>query len=261
LHPILFEIGPIPIRSYGVLIAVAFAVGIWLAVRRAERRGIDPLRMTDLGIWIMVAAVIGSRLFYVIPYRSYFAEHPARIFAVWEGGLTMYGGLLAAIAVSVLFTRRAGISFWRTADVTAPSIALGLGITRIGCFFNGCCFGHPTSGPLGVRFPAHSAAGAEFPGVPIHPAQLYAAAFGFFLFGFLLLIERRIRGEGRLFLVLIGLYGIARIVLDQFRFYENVSPVAPGGIPLSWNTLLSAALIVAAAALYPFLGGTQDDRR
>ena len=261
MHPILFEIGPIPIRSYGVLIAVAFAVGIWLAVRRAEKRGIDPLRMTDLGIWIMIAAVIGSRLFYVIPYWDYFAEHPARILAVWEGGLTMYGGLLAAIAVSYVFTRRAGISFRRTADVTAPSIALGLGITRIGCFFNGCCFGHPTSSALGVRFPAHSAAGSEFPGVAIHPTQLYAAAFGFALFGFLLLAERRIRGEGRLFLILIGLYGVARIVFDQFRFYENVSPLAPGGIPLSWNTLLSAALIVLAAVLYPLLGGSRDDRR
>ncbi|MBN1826167.1 MAG: prolipoprotein diacylglyceryl transferase [Candidatus Eisenbacteria bacterium] len=261
MHPILFEIGPIPIRFYGVLIAVAFAIGIWLAVRRAERRGIDPLKMTDLGIWIMIASVVGSRLLYVIPYWDYFAAEPARIFAVWEGGLTMYGGLIAAVAVSAVFTRRAGISFRRTADVTAPSIALGLGITRIGCFFNGCCFGHPTACALGVRFPAHSAAGAEFPGVPIHPTQLYAAAFGFALFGFLLFIEKRIRGDGRLFLVLIGLYGAARIVLDQFRFYENVSPVAPGGVPLSWNTLLSAALIVLSLALYPFLGGSRDDRR
>jgi len=250
MHPILWELGPFPIRSYGVLIAIAFGIGIWLAVRRGRRRGLDPSRMTDLCIVILISSIVGARLLYVIPYWDEYAARPLRLFAVWEGGLTMYGGLLAAVAASILYTRAKGMPFWTVSDVTAPSIALGLGITRIGCFLNGCCFGLPTDAGWGVRFPPYCAAGAEFYGIPIHPTQLYAALGGFALFAGLLLVEKRIHGEGRLFLLFLIGYAAVRFVLDHFRFYEDVSVLAMGGSNLSWNQWLSLALIVGAAIVY-----------
>jgi len=250
VHPVVWQLGPFTIRSYGILISIAFAIGIWLAVRRGRTRGLDPSQMTDLCIVILVSSIAGARLLYVIPYWEEYAARPLRLLAVWEGGLTMYGGLLAAVLASIVFTRRKGMPFWTVSDVTAPSIALGLGLTRIGCFLNGCCFGLPTGLRWGVRFPPHSAAGAEFYGIPIHPTQLYAALGGFALFVGLLLVEKRIRGEGRLFLLLIMAYGVLRLVLDHFRFYEDVSVLALGSSSLSWNQWLSLGLIVAAGILY-----------
>lgn len=259
MHPVLFNLGPLAVRSYGVLIAISFAIGIYLAIRRGEKRGINTTHLTDLCIWIMISAVVGSRVMYILPYLDEFMADPVRVFAVWEGGLTMYGGLLAAVAVSVVFTRARKMPFWKVADVITPPLALGLGITRIGCFFNGCCFGHPTTCALGVRFPPHSAAGSEFFGVALHPTQLYNSLIGFGLFAFLLLVEKKVRGNGRLFLLFIGLYGIARFFMDRFRYYESASTIQLGTITLNWNQVVSLILFVGVVILYPRLKGEGHD--
>ncbi len=253
--PVFFQIGPFPIRSYGVMIAISFAVGIWLAVRRGRARGFTSEEITDLSIAILISSIVGARLLYILPYWSEFLDHPARIFAIWQGGLTMYGGLVGAIVASIFFTRARRIPFWKVSDVVAPSVALGLAVTRIGCFLNGCCFGLPTTCRWGVRFPPHSAAGAEFYGVSIHPAQLYASLVGFGLFGILLLVDRRLKGDGRLFLLFVGLYGIARFFLDRIRFYESVSTAGIGGLVLTWNQWFSIFLILGAVILFRLRGG------
>lgn len=252
--PELFHIGPFPIRSYGVMIAFSFALGIWLAVRRGTRRGMDGTRLTDLSIAILVSSVVGARILYILPYREEFAAHPLRIFEIWRGGLTMYGGLLGAILASVLFMRAKKMPFWEVSDVVAPSVALGLAFTRVGCFLNGCCFGLPTHAPWGVRFPPHSAAGAEFYGVAIHPAQLYDSLVGFGIFGLLLAVEKRLEGKGRLFLLFVGLYGLSRFFMDRVRFYESVSTGSAGGFVLTWNQWLSVFLFAGAAALFVLRG-------
>ncbi|MFH1277745.1 MAG: prolipoprotein diacylglyceryl transferase [Candidatus Eisenbacteria bacterium] len=252
--PEFFHIGPFPIRSYGVMIAFSFALGIWLAVRRGTRRGMDGALLTDLSIAILVSSIVGARVLYILPYWDEFAANPARIFAIWQGGLTMYGGLLGAVAASVLFMRAKKMPFWEVSDVVAPSVALGLAVTRIGCFLNGCCFGLPTHLAWGVRFPPHSAAGAEFYGVPIHPAQLYDSLVGFCLFGILLAAEGRLRGKGRLFILFVGLYGLSRFFMDRVRFYENVSAGSLGGIVLTWNQWLSVFLFAGAAVLFVLRG-------
>jgi phosphatidylglycerol:prolipoprotein diacylglycerol transferase len=250
MFPTVLEIGPFPIRSYGVLIALSFAIGIWIAVRRGRARGMDGGRITDLSIVILIASIVGARLLYILPYRAEYAAHPWRVFEVWRGGLTMYGGLVAAIVASSVFIRMKGMSFWKVSDVVAPSVALGLALTRIGCFLNGCCFGVPTTSGWGVRFPPHSAAGSEFYGVPLHPAQLYDSAVGFALFFILLAVDRRLRRDGRLFLLFLGLYGVSRFFLDRIRFYEGVSTVGLAGITLTWNQLVSVVLVAGSAVLF-----------
>ncbi|RPJ42979.1 MAG: prolipoprotein diacylglyceryl transferase [Candidatus Latescibacterota bacterium] len=260
--PTLLQIGPFPIRSYGVMIALSFAIGIWLAVRRGRKRGVDPGRITDLSIVILIASIVGARLLYVLPYWGEFAANPLRVFEIWRGGLTMYGGLAGAVLASALYMRAKRMPFWKVADIVAPSVALGLSLTRVGCFLNGCCFGVPNPSGWGVRFPPHSAAGSEFYGVPLHPAQLYDSAVGLFLFLLLLLLDGKLRRDGRLFLVFIGLYGVARFFLDRVRYYEDVSTVAVGGgFVFTWNQLLSVGLLVAALLLFFFGGGKRHDRR
>ncbi|MFH1681127.1 MAG: prolipoprotein diacylglyceryl transferase [Candidatus Eisenbacteria bacterium] len=268
MFPVVFRIGSLPIRSYGVLIALSFAIGIALAVRRGRSRGIDPARITDLSIVILLASVAGARLFYILPYWEEFSAQPWSVFEVWRGGLTMYGGLLGAILASAVFMRNKKMPFWRVSDVVAPSVALGLGITRIGCFLNGCCFGVPTASGWGVRFPPNSAAGSEFYGVPLHPTQIYDSLLGFGLFVLLVGADRwaarpgagkvpdsgerprPLGGDGRLFLLFLGLYGLSRFFLDRIRYYEDVSIVGFDGVVWTWNQLLSLLLVAGAALLY-----------
>jgi phosphatidylglycerol:prolipoprotein diacylglycerol transferase len=258
--PTLLQLGPFPIRSYGVMIAISFAIGIWLAVRRGRSRGVDPGRITDLSIVILIASIVGARILYVLPYRDEFAANPLRVFEVWRGGLTMYGGLAGAILASALFMRAKRMPFWKVADIVAPSVALGLALTRVGCFLNGCCFGVPTTSGWGVRFPPQSAAGSEFYGVPLHPTQLYDSIVGIVLFLVLLVLDGRLRRDGRLFLVFIGLYGISRFFLDRIRYYESVSTVDLGGLVFTWNQVLSVALLLGAILLF-FFRGRKHDRR
>jgi phosphatidylglycerol:prolipoprotein diacylglycerol transferase len=229
MHPTLIDAGWFQIRSYGFMLAASFLAGIYLASWRARRQGVKPQYLLDLSVYIIIAAVVGSRLFYVLFHLGDYAN-PLRIFALWEGGATFYGGLILAITASVWFTRRKNLAFLGVADIMAPSIALGMAITRIGCFLSGCCYGSPTEMPWGVLFPtscpagesaaeAAFALGVDF--VHLHPSQLYSSLYGFVILAVLLLVEPRLRRQGALFGLLLILAGIARFTVDFFRFYEE----------------------------------------
>lgn len=243
MHRTLLDLGFLQIHSYGFFLALSFALGIWLAGYRAERRGIPAERITDVSLVIIIATVIGARGLYVLTHLEQFQGRPLDMFRTWEGGLTMYGGAVPAAIVGMWFLRRWGINAWRAADAIAPSMALGLGFTRIGCFLSGCCFGAPTDLPWGVVFPPDSHAGSLFPSIALHPAQLYASAVGFGLCGFLLWLDRRPLRDGSLFLVFLGLYAIARFLLDIVRTYDATAfPLA--SVPLTLNQWVSIAVIV-----------------
>lgn len=250
MFPIVFRIGPLPIRSYGVLIALSFTIGIWLGIRRAAKKGIDAVVFTDLCVTILVASVVGARLAYVLPFWDEYGRHPLEILRVWGGGLTLYGGILGAIIASAVFTRIRKISFWKVSDVCAPLVALGIGITRIGCFLNGCCYGRPTSLWTGIVFPPGCAAGADYPGVAIHPTQLYDSAAGFLICGLLLAVERRLRGDGRLFLLFLALYGANRYFQDFLRTYDTRATVDLGGIIATDPQIFSLLLLAGGTALF-----------
>ncbi len=235
MHPQLIG----PIKSYGFLLALSFAVGIWLSVRRGRRHGLDEESVLDACLQVLVWSIVGVRLFYVLTHLSEF--HPwYRIFFIWEGGLTLYGGILLATAAVWRFARRHGLPFLAMADTLAPQVVLGIGITRIGCFLNGCCFGRACSGWPGVRFPPGSAAGAVFPGQTIYPTQLFASAAGLLIFAVLLLWERRSAPLGATFGRFLVLYGIDRFVVDMFRFYE---PGAVGPLGLTISQWISIGMI------------------
>lgn len=249
MHPTLLEFGRFTLHSYGVMLALSFLLGIYLASYRAKQRGIEVQRILDLSVYIILAAVIGSRLAYILFHLSDY-KNILDMVAIWQGGATLYGGLVLSIAVSYLFSLKHRINFWVLADIISPSIALGMVFTRIGCFLSGCCFGAPTTVPWGIIFPPASPAGfyarsfgAE--AVALHPTQLYASLASLVIVLVLLAGEKRLRKQGGVFGAFLILYGIDRFVVDFFRYYES-NMVAFG---LSLNQLLSIALILGGMFL------------
>lgn len=228
MHPILFRIGPLTLRSYGLMLALSFFLGIILAGRRFKRMGGDPNKIIDLAVVIIIASIIGSRFFYVIFHWDEFSGDLLGIInpfnnpeGIGIAGLSMDGGLVLAILSGLLFLKLTKQPVLSTLDAIAPSFALGIFLTRIGCFLNGCCFGEPCSGPLGVVFPEESLAGWVYPNTPIHPTQLYNSMGGLAMLGLILYLERYRRFPGfTVFLTLI-LYGLLRLIVDFFRYFEE----------------------------------------
>ncbi len=225
------------------MLAIAFLVGYLVAQRRARSRGIDQTAVLDLAFYILVSAIVGSRLFYVVTHWDQYAARPLAAFSIWEGGLSMMGGVLLALLVSWLYLKKREISFKAMADVVAPSLALGLAFTRVGCFLYGCCYGLPTDLPWGVQFPPGSGAGSHFHEL-IHPAQLYESGYGLLVFAMLLLVDRLRLPDGVLGALLLVLYASERFTLDFFRYYEPNQYVLLRPVALTNNQVINLFLFL-----------------
>jgi len=257
--------GPIslPLHSYGLLIATAFVVGIWLAQREGRRQGQDPERIADLSFWILVAALVGSRVYFIlVNWTDYFGPGAyvvtrfgriPRLLALWEGGLVFYGGFIAAALTAWLYLRRHGMPFLPYADTLIPSVALGHFLGRLGCFAAGCCWGRPCDAglPWGARFPPESLAyqsfemregGARFLAhdhltVPLHPTQLYEAGGELLLFALLVLWvrpQKRFHGQALAFWLMA--YAVLRTTVETFRGDVERGVVAGLGVG-QWTSL------------------------
>ncbi len=247
MHPKLLELGPVTVYTYGVLLAAAYLVGLRLATGRARARNLDPARIMDLGILIILAAIVGAKLLLMAVDAQYFLEHPGEIFSLARSGGVFYGGLIAAVLVSIWYMQRHQMPVWVTCDVFAPGVALGHAIGRIGCLFAGCCYGRPTSLPWGVTF--HDPFAASYVGTPLgihlHPTQLYEAGAELLIMAILLLTERRRRYfAGRTFFFYVGLYGISRFVIEFFRGDERGAFAG-----LSTSQWVSAVLVPVAVLM------------
>ena len=219
MYPELFSIGDFTVHAYGVLLALAFLLALVLSARLAARDGLPRERIYDLGLWLLIAAIVGSKLLMLVAEPVY-RENPLRLLSLdfLRSGGVFYGGLLASAATAVLLVRRFRLPWWRTADAFAPAIALGQSIGRQGCFAAGCCWGKPTALPWGVRF---SERGHEVTGVPtgvaLHPTQLYESAAALLIFLLLLWLHRRKRFDGQVVLAYGALYAGARFAIEFFR--------------------------------------------
>lgn len=225
MHPILFEIpkieignwiiGPIPIRMYGLMIGIGFLLSIWLASRRARKEGIDPDRILDMGVYLLLAAIVGSRILYVLTNLNEFSRNPFEAFAIWKGGLVFYGGLLAAVPVGLWYVKKYNIPMWKTADIMAPFIALAHVFGRFGCFFAGCCYGAPCGGDICITY--HDSHTLAPVGVSLYPTQLFEAGGEFINFLLLLALYRRKTFDGQVFWFYPFLYSILRFIVEFFR--------------------------------------------
>jgi phosphatidylglycerol:prolipoprotein diacylglycerol transferase len=220
MHPILFDLGGFTIYAYGVLLAAAYLLGLQFALARARARGLDGQRVMDLGIWIIISALVGAKLLlFIVDFRR-FTGHPRELLDLVRSGGVFYGGLIAAVVVALLYLRRHKLPLWTTTDVFAPGIALGHIIGRLGCLMAGCCFGRPTSVPWAITFhdPAALANAGTTLGVPLHPTQLYEAGAEALILAFLLVFERKARSfPGRTFWTYMLLYGISRFIIEFYR--------------------------------------------
>ena len=264
MHPVLFRIGSYEVASYGVLLTIAFACGIWVARRRAEARGLDGERVLDVCMVILFTSILGARLLWVVTHLEVFhapngrwldAFFPFRSGAyVGFAGLSVLGGVVLATGSAFAFMAWKRMPLLDTADVLAPSVALGEGITRIGCFLNGCCHGLPCDGWWCVRFPDGSPSWVAFHGATVHPTELYSSAAGFAFFAALSVLLARRPFAGAVFAVLFVLEGIERILLDLVR-YQDASVVwfEIGKTPFTANQAVSVAMVLFGAIAFAML--------
>ena len=271
MHPVLFEIptpwGPVPIYSYGVMLGCSLLAAWGLVMRLGARaENLDPERMANAFLATAVAAIVGARGLYVLTNPEEFT-HPGQWLALRSGGLVAYGGFLGGFVGSWIYLRRQKISLLAWADVVAPSLGLGLGLTRIGCYLFGCDFGRP----LGEGAPAWLKAAGTFPrradggspawahhvarydlapgaeaSLPVHPTQLYESLVGFLLFGLALVLWRRRRFRGQIILALTLAYGVWRFFIEYLRD----DPERGFYFGFSTSQLISLALVPIAGFLY-----------
>src|SRR5438105_6231327 len=147
MYPRLFELGPITVYTYGVLLAAAYLLGLKLAMVRAKARGLDANRVLDLGIYIIISALIGAKLLLLVTDFRAFTADARELLTLARSGGVFYGGLILAVIVALWYIRRVGLPLWTTCDVFAPGIALGHVVGRFGCLFAGCCYGRPVAEP------------------------------------------------------------------------------------------------------------------
>jgi phosphatidylglycerol---prolipoprotein diacylglyceryl transferase len=259
----------LPLHTYGLMIASAFVVGIWLAQREARRQGLDPERVADLSFWILVAALVGSRVYYIfVNWNDYFGANAwvftrlgriPRLLAVWEGGLVFYGGFIASALGAAWYLRRHQMPFLPYADTLIPSVAFGHFLGRIGCFAAGCCWGGTCDPalPWGARFPPDSLAyqsfaaregGARFldhvhlTTLPLHPTQLYESLGELALFALLVLwVRPRKRFHGQPLATWLMAYAVLRTVVEAFRGDVERGVVAGLGVGQWTSALIFAA--------------------
>lgn len=239
MNPVAFTIFNIPVRWYGILIASAVLLGIYLAVRESKRLGYDPDLFIDFCLWAVPVAIIGARIYYVVFQWSYYRAHPSEIIAIWHGGIAIYGAVLAGILVGVIFAKARKVDFWQLADIAAPSLILGQAIGRWGNFFNGEAYGYLVSSPKWQRFPAAVYVNGQW-----HMATFfYESMWDLAVFIFLMWYRKRKKYSGDVFLAYLILYGIGRFIVEGLRTDS-----------LMWGTLrvsqvLSLVLIIVAIAI------------
>lgn len=225
MHPILGSVptpwGSVTIYTYGVLVAAGVLLALFYARCYGRRTGIDPDRVWNLGIYMVLAALIAAKLWIVVVEGDYFWQHPREILArgTLQSGGTFYGGLIGALVVLVLYRRFQRIPFLPYADAYAAGLPLGHAIGRLGCFAAGCCYGKPTWLPWGVTFTSPAAAslvGTPL-NVPLHPTQLYESFAEIMNFVILILLARRQRFKGEIFATFLLLYGFERFLIEFVR--------------------------------------------
>ncbi|MFH0763755.1 MAG: prolipoprotein diacylglyceryl transferase [Candidatus Omnitrophota bacterium] len=224
MHPILLKIGPITIYSYGVMVALGFAVFTFLVWRRAEKFNINRDKIIDLAIIMLVSGIIGARLLYVLLNLSFYIANPLDIIKLSKGGLVWYGGFAAALFAVMIYLKNNALNFWEAADLIAPYIALAQAFGRIGCYMNGCCYG-----------------------INGFPIQLAASASLFIIFIILLVMQEMRHFPGEIFLSYCVLYSLKRFVIEFFRG-DNPKVLSVFTI----SQIASVIIFMAALALFTY---------
>lgn len=216
MHPILIQLGSIPIHTYGFLIAIGFLVAIQVVKTLSTRAGLDVEKILDLSFWCLAVGFVGARVLFVITRWDIFSNDLMGIFRIWEGGLVFFGGPIAALPFAAYYMRKHKIPLWRAMDSMVPGLVVAHAFGRLGCLAAGCCYGKPTGANWGLKFNSELVDKALH-GVYLHPTQLYESTALFILFFGLLKITKKKAFDGQIVLVYFMAYPILRSVIEIFR--------------------------------------------
>jgi phosphatidylglycerol---prolipoprotein diacylglyceryl transferase len=219
IDPIAFSLGPIQVHWYGVIIGLGIALALWLAMREGEKRGLEKDLFADLMLWAIPISILSARIYYVIFQWEYYAQHPSEILAIWNGGIAIHGALIGAVATAYIFTKKRNVSFWKVADIAAPSIILGQAIGRWGNFINQEAHGGEVTRAFleNLMLPEFIVNQMYINGTYYHPTFLYESVWNFLGFALLIGLRRVNLGRGELFLSYVIWYSIGRFFVEGMR--------------------------------------------
>ncbi len=220
LDPIIFQVGHLALRWYSLIILTAIVAGVWLTAREADRRGIKKETFYNASIWIIIAGLIGARLFHVLDHWSdVFAADPIRALYIWEGGLAIWGAVAGGLIAAAIVAWRRGWRFGRLLDAAAPGLVLAQAIGRVACVITGDAMGKPTSGPFGFAYTSPNALVPQL-GVYYTPMPVYEIVANLGIFILLWQLRKKDWPEGLLFLVYLTLYSVERFFLAFTSSYQ-----------------------------------------
>ena len=248
LDPIAVTLGPFEVHWYGVIIGVGIILAMIIAMRESTRRGLDKDVFADLLLWAIPIAIISARIYYVIFEWDYYAHNPGEIIAIWNGGIAIHGALIGAVLTAYFFTKKRNISFWKLADIAAPSIILGQAIGRWGNFMNQEAHGGEVTRAFleNLHLPEFIINQMYINGAYYHPTFLYESVWDFVVFLALILLHRVNLGRGEMFLTYIIWYSVGRFFIEGLR----TDSLMIGDMRMA--QLLSIALIVFALAAWVY---------
>lgn len=244
MHPILFQIGNFPVRSYGVLLMIGVAIAAFWAAKRTEKFGLKPEVVWDGLLWMIIPGILGARGVYMATHWDEFAGRPDRIFSIQFNGLTSFGGVIFSIIGLLIYVRIKKIPVWPMLDMIAVPCLVAHAIGRVGCLLNGCCFGYPCTGGICVHVEGHSGT--------FLPAQGLDTLLCLVIAGVLLLIERKQLKPGVGFMLGVIGYAVSRFVFEFWRagpFDQATGTYLPdllGSTPLTKAQWMSTLLIVVS---------------
>ncbi|WP_066175485.1 prolipoprotein diacylglyceryl transferase [Bacillus marinisedimentorum] len=247
LDRVFLDLGPFTIYWYAVFILSGALLGLWVATREAKRRGMDSEVFIDLVMWAIPIAILSARLYYVLFKLGYYIDNPGQIFAIWEGGLAIHGALIGSVVTAIVFAKKRGLSFWKLADIAAPSIILGQAIGRWGNFMNQEAHGGEVSRAFleGLNLPQFIIDQMYINGTYYHPTFLYESIWNLLGFVLLILLRKVNLKRGELFLSYVIWYSIGRFFIegmrtdslmltDSLRIAQVISLVLIAGAALLW---------------------------
>ena len=248
MYPVLVQLGAFELRSYGIVVALSFFLGLWLSAREAKRNGFDPALVQDFAFYALLGGIIGARIYYVVfSNPAYFLQKPWEIVAVWHGGMGIIGALLGGSLTALWYCRKKRLPIWRFADTLAPGMALGQAAGVIACLLNGDSFGKRADVAWAITYSDPRAMAPL--NVPLHPVEIYEIAAYLLVFVLVWQTRREYKTPGFAFLTYLAGYGAARFAVEFFR---GNPAVFAWGIPAA--QVFGVALVMTAVAGFRLLG-------
>ncbi|KOO46483.1 prolipoprotein diacylglyceryl transferase [Priestia koreensis] len=219
LNPIALHLGPLEIHWYGVIIAMGALLGLIIAIKEGKKRGINPDAIIDLIMFALPIAIITARIYYVSFEWGYYKQHPSEIIAVWHGGIAIHGGIIGAVVTAIVFCRKKNLSFWKMADVLAPSLLLGQAIGRWGNFMNQEAHGDAVSRSFleSLHLPNFIINQMYIDGTYYQPTFLYESLWSIVGVIILLSLRKANLKRGEMFLTYLAWYSIGRFMVEGMR--------------------------------------------